>query len=102
MKWSSETTIVPYKSPKDSRYHRYFVDFKMQVKTNAGDVKTYLVEIKPEVQCLPPKTPKRQTQKYINEVLTYSVNQAKWAAAEQFAKARGYEFVVLTEKHLNL
>lgn len=102
LKWSSETTVVPYISPKDNRPHRYFVDFKMTLRNNSGDVKTYLVEVKPEAQCNMPKIPKRQTPRYVNEVMTYGVNQAKWKAAKTYADQRGYEFVVITEKHLNL
>jgi hypothetical protein len=32
LKWSSEETIVPYISPVDNRYHRYFIDFKIQIR----------------------------------------------------------------------
>jgi hypothetical protein len=102
LKWSSETTVIPYVSPKDSRFHRYFVDFKMTLKNNQGKTKTYLVEVKPEVECSPPKVPKRQTPAYINRVMTYGVNQAKWKAAELFANQRGWTFVVITERHLDL
>ena len=28
-------------------------------------------------------------------------NQAKWSAAEAWAKTKGYEFIILTEKHIN-
>lgn len=101
-KWNSEETVIPYISPKDNRYHRYFVDFKMTLTNNQGITKTYLIEIKPSAQCVPPKAPKRQTPRYINEVMTYGINQEKWRAAEIYAKQRGWEFVVITEKHLDL
>ena len=104
--WSSETTVVPYKSPVDNRVHRYFVDFKIKVKNNAGEIKTYLVEVKPEAQTKPPKIPKKITEKtkmrYINEVKTWGVNSAKWEAAVSYAKDRGAEFIIVTEKHLNV
>ena len=29
-------------------------------------------------QCSPPKKPKRQTKKYLNEAFEYAKNQAKW------------------------
>ena len=45
----------------------------------------------------PPKKQKRKTQKYINEVVTYATNQAKWEAAEDYCADRGWEFKVLTE-----
>lgn len=99
--WSSECTIIPYVSPVDNRYHRYFVDFKMQLKNNSGEVKTYLVEIKPECQTVPPK-PSKKIVRHINEIMTYGVNSAKWTAAEQYAKDRGYQFIILTETHLGI
>lgn len=100
--WSSEETIVPYISPVDNRAHRYFIDFKIQVKTSEGSKKTYLVEIKPDHQTRPPVPPSRKTKKYITEVMTWGVNEAKWKAASQYALDRGWEFKILTEYHLGI
>lgn len=102
IQWSSEETIVPYVSPVDNKYHRYFIDFKIKVKTSDGKVKTYLVEIKPDKQTRPPVPPSRKTKNYITEVMTWGVNEAKWKAADRFAKERGWEFKVLTEYHLGI
>ena len=102
VKWSSEETIVPYISPVDNRAHRYFIDFKIQVYTNEGKLKTYLVEIKPDNQPRPPQAPTRKTKRYIQEVMTWGVNDAKWKAATTYAKDRGWEFIILTENHLGI
>jgi hypothetical protein len=99
LKWSSEETIVWYISPMDMKPHRYFLDFKITVKSNTG-IKTYLVEIKPFAQTQLPKKPSKQTRRYLQEASTYMVNQAKWKAATTYANDRGYEFVILTEHHL--
>jgi hypothetical protein len=32
----------------------------------------------------------------------FNQNQAKWAAAEEWSKRHGAEFVILTEKELNI
>lgn len=101
LKWSSEETIVPYVSPVDNKAHRYFIDFKIQVKSNTGSVKTYLIEIKPYSQTQPPVS-SRKTKKFIQEVMTWGVNEAKWKAANNFAKDRGWEFMILTETHLGI
>ena len=98
VKWSSEETIIPYVSPIDGRVHRYFVDFK--IKTVSG--KTFLVEIKPHKQTVPPEKSKRKTQKFLAEASTYLVNQAKWEYAKKHAQARGWEFIVLTEHDLGI
>jgi hypothetical protein len=93
--WSSEETVVPYFYEVDKRYHRYFVDLKITFKDN----RTLLVEIKPEKETMPPQG-KRKTKQYINEGLTYVKNMNKWEAANSFAKDRGWEFQIWTEKTL--
>lgn len=101
LEWASETTIIPYLCGTDNRMHRYFVDFKIKVKTREG-IKTYIVEIKPEAQCFPPAPGKRKTKRYMQESMTFIKNQSKWKYAEQYCKDRGWEFIILTEKHLNV
>ena len=93
-KWSSEEVIVPYFYEVDKKYHRYFVDMKI-----VFDDKTLLVEIKPEKETRPPEG-KRKTKQYISEGLTYIKNMNKWEAANEFAKDRGWEFQIWTEKTL--
>jgi hypothetical protein len=90
--WQSEEFFIPYVSPVDGRWHRYFPDFL--VKHQNG--KTYLVEVKPYKQSMPPKQQKRKTKQYIQEVVTWGVNQAKWKAAIEYAKDRKWEFIVMT------
>ena len=94
--WSSEEIVIPYLSPIDNRYHRYFPDFF--VKTDTG---TMVLEVKPLNQSiLPVKKNNKMTKRYLNEVMTYGVNQAKWKAAEEYCGTRGWKFKVLTEKEL--
>ena len=100
--WASEEVIVPYKHPMDGRYHRYFPDFIIKVRQKNGQSKTMMIEIKPEYQKIGPKKQKRKTQRYIKEVVTYAVNQAKWEAAEDYCADRRWEFKVLTENDLGI
>lgn len=100
--WSSEEIVVPYKSPVDGKFHRYYVDFYVQIKTTNGQLKSFLWEVKPKKQATEPVKKSRLTKQYINEVVTWSINQAKWEAASEFCKDRGWEFKILTEDHLNL
>lgn len=102
LKWKSEETIVPYRCPTDDRIHRYFVDFQIQIKANNGGIKTFLVEVKPYAQTLPPVYPGKKTQRYTTECMTFVKNQAKWKAAEQYAKDRGWEFKIITEYELGI
>lgn len=101
IEWSSEEIVIPYKSPVDNRYHRYFVDFYVKMQTVHGP-KVYLIEIKPKKQTKPPQPKKRVTKQYIVEVTTWGVNQAKWVAANEYCLDRGWEFKVLTEDDLKI
>ena len=95
--WGSEEIVVPYISPVDGKRHRYFPDFYIKVKG-----KKYMVEVKPLYQTKEPKTQKKIDKKYIREVVTYSVNRAKWKAAQKFCKANGWQFQIITEKELKV
>jgi len=99
--WASEELIIPYFSPIDNKKHRYFPDFVAKMKRKDGTVMTYVIEVKPEIQTKKP-VQKRQTKKYIQESMTYVVNQCKWKAATEFCKDHGWEFKIITEKDLGI
>ena len=102
IKLGSEETVVPYVSPLDNKIHRYFIDFYVQLRDKDGILKSYLVEVKPKKYTKPPKTnPKRKTRAWFSEVKNWGVNEAKWKAAEEFAKDKNWQFIILTEDHLN-
>ena len=94
IEWSSEEVVIPYLYEVDHKYHRYFMDLKIKMK----DGKVFLVEIKPDAQTLPP-TGQRRTKRYITESLTYVKNMNKWTTAQEYAKDRGWHFVIWTEKN---
>ena len=102
LEWGSEEVVVPYRSPIDNRYHRYFPDFYIKVKESTGKITKMIVEIKPFKQCVEPKVQKKKTKGYIYEVMEYAKNQAKWSAAKEWCLDRGYEFKVLTENELGI
>lgn len=99
--WSSEELPIKYYNPIDNKIHRYFPDFIVKVKKKDGMVKTYVIEVKPEYQTKQPER-KRKTQRFINESVTYIINQSKWKAADEFCKDHGWEFRILTEKDLGI
>ena len=102
LEWGSEEVVVPYHSPIDNRYHRYFPDFYIKVRESNGKIKKMIIEIKPFKQCVEPKVQKKKTKGYIYEVMEYAKNQAKWEAAKEWRLDRGYEFKVLTENELGI
>lgn len=102
LEWGSETVVIPYKSPVDNKFHRYFVDFYVKIKNKDNKIVKYLVEIKPDKFTKPPQIPKKQTKKFIQEVFQYGTNQAKWKAADEFCQDRGMKFLILTENDLGI
>jgi len=102
LEWGSETIVIPYKSPVDNKFHRYFVDFYVKIKNKENKIVKYLVEIKPDKFTKPPQIPKKQTKKFIQEVFQYGTNQAKWKAADEFCQDRGMKFLILTEHDLGI
>jgi TnsA endonuclease N terminal len=101
LEWQSEEVVVPYKSPVDNKFHRYFPDFIAKVRNKDGTTRTVMIEVKPEKQTLPPERKKgKRRSTYITEVATYAVNDAKWNAAKEFCLDRGWEFIIMTERHI--
>jgi hypothetical protein len=103
--WSSEEIVIPYISPldnpRDRKIRRYYPDFLIQTKQHDGKKKTFVVEIKPYKETIPVVINTRRKKKtMLKEAKTYSVNQAKWAAARQWCADRKIEFIIITEKEL--
>ena len=95
--WSSEELIIPYLSPVDKKQHKYYPDFLIKVKDLNGNKKTVVIEVKPKRETQPPKKKKTVTPRYLQEIKTWSVNEAKWKYANEFCKDRNWEFKILTE-----
>ena len=99
--WASEELPIRYISPIDNKVHRYFPDFIVRTKRKDGQETTMVLEVKPYRQTQMP-VQKRRTQKFINEMATYAVNQEKWKAADLFCKEHGWQFKLITEKELGI
>jgi hypothetical protein len=102
LEWGSEEIALPYLSPLDNRIHRYFPDFYIKVKESNGQIKKYMIEVKPKKQTIEPVPQKKRTKGYIYEVMEYAKNQAKWKAAKEFCEDRQWIFKVITEDELGI
>lgn len=102
IKWGSEEVIIPYRSPVDNRIHRYFPDFIVKTKDLNGTINTTIIEVKPLAQTKEPVKQEKRTRRYIKEVFTWGINQAKWKAAEEFCKDRNWQFKIMTEKEIGV
>ena len=100
LEWGSEEIIIPYISPWDGKVHRYFPDFYIKVRQSSGNLKKFIIEVKPKKQTRPPKPVERKTKRWINEVRTFGINEAKWKHATKWCKDNDMEFKILTEEEL--
>lgn len=100
VKWSMEPFPIKYTKPTDGKIHRYYVDMFLEFANG----QKFIVEIKSKNETKPPRKPSKKTQKallnYQKALATYHVNQAKWKAAEQFAKTNKMKFIILSEDQL--
>ena len=102
LEWGSEEIIIHYISPLDSKVHRYFPDFYIKVKQSSGNIKKFIIEVKPKKQTRPPKPVERKTKRWIKEVRTFGINEAKWKHASKWCKDNDMEFKILTEEELGI
>ncbi len=103
--FSSENVVIQYRSPIDSKIHRYYPDNVVHIKEGDKIVK-YLIEIKPYKQTIPPEPSNRKKKSTIlYEQLTWQTNQAKFSAASDWCKRKTSEgdpikFLIITEREL--
>ena len=108
-KWSSESVQIPYHISNDigqTEIHRYYPDFYIEMTKN-GDPEFYdriIIELKPKVETAPPKKPKNQSLKllenYEYSLRMYKKNLHKWAYAKEWCERRNMKFIIITEDDL--
>ena len=101
LNWCSENPVIKYFCPTDRKWHKYYPDFYMKVKQSDGNIKEFIIEVKPKRQTRPPKKGKSR-RNYLYEQHTWVKNQAKWKAATQYCIKRKWEFKIVTEKELGI
>ena len=80
----------------------------MKYKNKDAMIVEDLIEIKPSKYCKPPD-PKRKltktgrtSKRYLKEVNTYIINDAKWQQAVKFCEERKWGWRIITEKDINI
>lgn len=104
IRWSSENIVIPYFYEIDQKVHRYTPDVYAEIIDRSGNLKKYLIEIKPKKQTVEPKKPKNKNAKallrYSRALQEYIKNKNKWAAAIVFCRKGGMEFKLMTQDAL--
>jgi len=99
--WSSETVEIPYYDPVKRKQRRYYPDYIIKTIGEGNKELTYIVEIKPYKETIKPTISEKKSQKTkMHEMATYLTNVAKWKAAIEFCKRRGWQFKIITEREL--
>jgi hypothetical protein len=102
IQWASEELRVPYRSPIDGKIHGYFPDFVVKKINSSGVEETVMIEVKPAKQTRPPEKRTKMSRKYLQEVKTWGVNDAKWKAARAYCADRLWKFQIITEVELGI
>jgi len=91
LNWTSESVKIPYFNPVSGKQTIYVPDFLI-VYVDANQKRhTEVVEIKPSTQ-----TTMESARSY-QDKLSVAINMAKWAAADNWARANNMRFRVITE-----
>ena len=106
LEWASEPVAIQYTYRSVNGqpvWGLYIPDYYVKMKTQTG-IKSFLVEVKPHKQCIPPVPPKTNRasslEKYRSAQVLYVKNQSKWEYAKRFCVIHGMEFKVITEKDI--
>jgi hypothetical protein len=103
IEWSSEPFPIKYFDVSTNKVRRYFPDLFVRVQESSGEIKTYIIEIKPEKQTrAPKKTGRKKQSTYLQEMATYQKNTSKWKMAEKFCESNNFIFRIITERELGL
>lgn len=103
--WGSEIITIPYQIQENkdgqliTKERKYYPDFYLEI----GD-KRYVIEVKPIAQTQPPKKPKKESVKSLNNyyraIKAYKKNLHKWKFAKEWCERQNIEFQLVTEKNL--
>jgi hypothetical protein len=123
LRWSSEPIKIPYydrisklaeckkygldpNNPANWVVKNYNTDFWIQIQKQDGTIEKWFIEIKPKSKLKrPDPVPKdsllRIQKKYNKEAKEFIINEAKFAAMNEYAIRNGAKFFVFTEDHLS-
>lgn len=102
VEWASEEFFIPYIHPVDKKVHRYFPDFWVKKMNTQSEMEVVVIEVKPLKQTVKPVQGNKAKKTFINEAITFSINEAKWKAAEEFCRDRKWKFLKITERELGI
>lgn len=122
IRWSCEPLKIPYydrvsnleenrrygldpNNPKNWKVRNYYTDFWVEVSKGNNEIERWFVEIKPHHELKKPERPSKNAKvqtikKYNREMKRYLINEAKFAAMNEWAKRHNSKFYIFTENTL--
>ena len=94
-KWASESIKIPYRHPFTGKYTIYVPDFFVVYIDKNGKKHAELIEVKPAAQTTMEKAGKSRSKQ-----MQVVINNAKWEAANAYAKQNRIMFRVVSEEQL--
>ena len=115
--WGCENLEIPYQMTHfDSgdvkiKNHRYYPDFYYKIRNSDGSLKDVVVEVKPQkeyemvlklsegkIEVNNGTLKKLRAQEY--DIKMAYKNKSKWETMIKWCEKKGYDFIIITEKHL--
>lgn len=95
LKWVSEGVRIPYRNPFTGKYTVYVPDFFISYIDAKGKQHNELIEVKPLNQ-----TSFKEAKNSKRNQAYAALNEAKWAAAQQWCKQNSVVFRVVSENDM--
>ena len=113
IRWSAEWIQIPYvKQTWNAQLqsfietsHTYYPDFYYEILLRDQTTRQVVAEVKPDSETRPPIIKENMTAKQLKNLeyslKMYNANMAKWKYMIEYCERKGFEFIILTEKHIN-
>ena len=119
-KWGAECMAIPYQMTHFNdgdmkvKNHSYYPDFYYEMKLSDGSIKKVVAEVKPQkeyqmalmlqekkIQVPDNKVSLKKLKSFEYDLKMAQKNLSKWETMIEFCSKKGWEFIVITEIHLN-
>ena len=113
LRWSAESLSIPYKKTEynevtknlETTTHTYYPDFYYELQRSDGSISRVVAEVKPSSETVEPILPQNATSKKLKNfnynLIMWNKNLSKWKYMIEYCERKGFEFIIITEKHLS-
>lgn len=111
--WGAEHLRIPYEKTEysnsthqlETTSHGYYPDFYYELLRSDGSISKVVAEVKASNETVEPKLPLVPTAKQLKN-LEYALkmwnkNLSKWKYMLEYCERKGFNFIIITEKHLS-